>query len=106
MIRLATEGDLPRIVDVYNAAIPGRLATADTDPVSVDQRLAWCRAHGPRRPIWVEEREGTVEGWASLTDFYGRPAYGATAELSIYVAAEAQRRGIARGLLAHVVAAA
>lgn len=106
MIRLARAGDLPRIVDIYNASIPGRLATADTEPVTVEQRRPWFDAHGPRRPIWVDERDGVVAGWVSLGDFYGRPAYGATAELSIYVAAEWQRRGVARALVAHAVAEA
>jgi L-amino acid N-acyltransferase YncA len=106
MIRLAAEGDLPRIVAIYNASIPGRLATADTEPVSVEERRPWFEKHGPRRPIWVDERGGEVAGWASLSDFYGRPAYGATAELSIYVAPEAQRRGVARALVAHAIAAA
>jgi phosphinothricin acetyltransferase len=104
MIRLATDGDLPRIVEIYNASIPGRLATADTAPVTVEQRQPWFRAHGPRRPIWVLEREGTVVGWASLTDFYGRPAYAATAEVSVYVAPEAHRHGVARALMDHVMA--
>jgi len=106
MIRLATQDDLPRIVEMYNASIPGRLATADTEPVTLEQRRAWFRAHGPRRPIWVEQQEGRTVGWISLTDFYGRPAYGATAEISVYVAPEAHRRGVARRLLQHVLAAA
>jgi L-amino acid N-acyltransferase YncA len=106
MIRLARAHDLPRLVEIYNASIPGRLATADTDPVTVDQRRAWFEAHGARRPIWVDERDGAVAGWASLGDFYGRPAYAATAELSIYVAPEARRRGSARTLLGHVLASA
>ena len=106
MIRLATDTDLARVVAIYNASVPGRLATADTEPVTVEARRAWFEKHGPRRPIWVDEREGQVVGWASLSDFYGRPAYAATAELSIYVAPEAQRRGVARALVAHAVAAA
>ena len=105
MIRLATAGDLPRVIEIYNSSIPGRLATADTAPVTVEQRQTWFRAHGPRRPIWVDEREGRLDGWLSLTDFYGRPAYAATAELSVYVAPEAHRRGVGRGLVEHAIAA-
>jgi phosphinothricin acetyltransferase len=105
MIRPATLSDLPRIVDIYNTSIPGRLATADTEPVTVEDRRPWFEKHGPRRPIWVAEQD-VVLGWASLTDFYGRPAYGATAELSIYVAPETQRRGVARALVAHAIAQA
>ena len=43
MIRNAVDGDLERIVEIYNAAIPGRLATADTAPVSVEARRGWFR---------------------------------------------------------------
>jgi phosphinothricin acetyltransferase len=106
MIRLATRADLPAIVDAYNASIPGRLATADTEPVTVESRAAWFEAHGPRRPLWVDERDGEVAGWVSLTSFYGRPAYDATAELSIYVAPAWHRRGVASSLVAHAIAAA
>ena len=106
MIRLAHAGDLPRIVDIYNASVPGRLATADTAPVTVEQRRPWFESHGPRRPLWVDERDGVVAGWVSLGDFYGRPAYAATAEISIYVAPECRRRGVARALVAHAVAQA
>ena len=106
MIRLAVPGDLPRVVAIYNASIAGRLSTADTEPVTVEERQPWFAAHGARRPLWVEEREGEVLGWVSLSSFYGRPAYGATAELSVYVAPEAQRRGLARALVAHAIAEA
>ncbi len=106
MIRLASRGDLAAIVDIYNASIPGRLATADTEPVPVEARVPWFEAHGATRPLWVDERDGAIAGWASLSSFYGRPAYGATAELSIYVAPGWQRRGVAGGLVAHAIAAA
>ena len=39
-------------------------------------------------------------GWCSLRDFYGRPAYAATAEIGIYIDAAARRRGVGRTLLA------
>jgi phosphinothricin acetyltransferase len=103
VIRTATPDDLPRIVAIYNASIPGRLATADTDPVTVEARRDWFAAHGPRRPVWVEERDGEIDGWVSLGDFYGRPAYAPTAELSVYVAPERQRQGVASRLVAHAL---
>jgi phosphinothricin acetyltransferase len=106
-VRDAREADLPRIVAIYNEAIPGRQATADTEPVSVDDRLEWFRAHAPaRRPLWVAERDGVLVGWLSFQDFYGRPAYGATAELSVYVSGAARRGGVGRHLLARAIARA
>jgi len=108
-IRVAQTADLPEIVAIYNAAIPGRMATADTEPVTVAQREPWFREFDPaRRPLWVhcDGAPGPVLGWLSLRSFYGRPAYHATVETAVYVAPDAQRRGLARGLLAHAIAAA
>jgi phosphinothricin acetyltransferase len=99
-VRDAREADLARIVEIYNEAIPGRRATADTEPVAVASRVPWFREHSAgRRPLWVAERGGAIVGWLSFQDFYGRPAYGATAELSVYVSGAAQRAGVARQLL-------
>jgi phosphinothricin acetyltransferase len=104
LIRLAREADLPAIVAIYNGAIPGRLATADTEPVTLESRRSWFREHTPeRRPLWVAEVDGDVVGWLGLQSFYGRPAYAGTAEVSVYVAADGRRRGIGRALLAHAV---
>ena len=104
LLRDARETDLARIVAIYNEAIPGRQATADTEPVSVASRLPWFAEHSPaRRPLWVAEREGVVVGWLSFQSFYGRPAYGATAEVSVYVSPGAQRSGVGRLLLARAI---
>ena len=100
MIRDARESDLDEIVRIYNAAIPGRLATADTEPVSVEARRAWFRDRDfTRHPIWVAEHDGHVAAWLSFGKFYGRPAYAATAEVSIYVDPSAHRTGLARRLM-------
>ena len=107
MIRHATMQDLPAIVAIYNAAIPGRMATADLVPVTVASRRAWFRTHSAdRRPIWVDERDGAVAGWLSLGVFYPRAAWDPTAEVSVYVDPGCQRKGIAAGLLRHAVAMA
>jgi phosphinothricin acetyltransferase len=106
-VRDATEGDLPAIVDIYNAAIPGRTATADTEPVTVEGRREWFAKHDPgRRPLWVAEMGGEVVAWIGLSSFYGgRPAYDATAEVSMYVAPAHQARGLGRELMRRMIAA-
>ena len=104
-IRNATEADLPAIVAIYNASIPGRLATADTEPISVESRQEWFRRFTPgRRPLWVMDEGGVAVGWLCFNSFYeGRPAYNATAEISVYVSSEHQKQGIGRALLAEAV---
>jgi L-amino acid N-acyltransferase YncA len=103
--RDAAPADLPAIVAIYNATIPGRGVTADLDPVTVDSRTDWFRAHDPeRRPLWVIESEGRIVGWLSFADFYGRPAYAATAELSIYLDASVRGRGTGRDALERAIA--
>ena len=107
MIRIATEADLPAIVAIYNAAVPGRMATADTEPVSVDSRREWFEAHTlDRHPLWVDDRGGEVAGWLSLGRFYNRPAWDITAEVSVYVAPAHQQQGVAAALLETAIAAA
>ena len=109
MIRDASEQDLDAIVAIYNAAVPGRLATADTEPVSVESRRPWFRDRAwERHPLWVyqDDADGRIIGWLSFGKFYGRPAYAATAEVSIYVDPTAQRRGVATDLLRQAIARA
>ena len=105
ILRLATPADLPGIVEIYNSTVPSRMVTADTEPVSVASRQAWFDAHQPeRRPLWVcEDAEGRMAGWLSYSDFYGRPAYGATAELSIYLHADRRGQGLGRYLLEQAI---
>jgi len=107
MIRNADLADLPAIVDIYNAAIPGRLATADTEPVSVESRREWFHNRDfSRHPIWVYEsgtEQSPLGGWLSFKPFYGRPAYAATAEVSIYVQQNSMRAGVATHLMEHAI---
>jgi L-amino acid N-acyltransferase YncA len=108
-IRHAQHSDLDDIVAIYNAAIPGRMATADTEPVTVASREGWFREFDPaRRPLWVLAAEdgASIQGWLSLRSFYGRPAYASTVEVGVYVDPAARGRGIARSLLGHALGSA
>lgn len=103
-IRLATTGDLPAIVAIYNATIPSRASTADLAPVSVASRRPWLARHDPdRRPCWVLDDGGDVLGWLSLENYKDRAAYSITAEVSVYVDAAQRRKGYARELLDHAI---
>ncbi len=103
-IRDATSADLPAIVAIYNAAIPGRTATGDLEPISVESRHGWFNEHSSsKRPLWVVEREDEIRGWLSFQSFIGRPAYHATAEISIYVNPRWQGNGYGRRLLTEAI---
>lgn len=104
-IRDAIEEDLTAIVNIYNSTISDRIATADTEPVTVESRLSWLQNRDFRyRPVWVVETDKLIVGWLSFNNFYGRPAYSHTAEISIYVAANYRRRGVASQLLDRAIA--
>lgn len=104
MIRDARETDLETIVRIYNAAIPGRLATADTELVSTESRRSWLRDRDwAHHPLWVMEEGGRVVAWLSFGKFYGRPAYAATAEISLYVDPAFHRRGAATQLMERAI---
>ena len=105
-IRNATLDDLPAIVAIYNGSIPGRCATADTRPISVESRRKWFENHGPTRPLLVAEESGQVAGYLSFRNFYGRPAYHITAELAVYVHPDHHRRGMGGQLLEKAIATA
>lgn len=109
--RLATLADLPTIVAIYNSTVASREVTADTEPVSVESRLHWFNEHAPeRRPLWVIEAAGddsaspAVLGWISYSNFYGRPAYAGTAEVSIYIDAAWRGKGVGRYCLEQAIA--
>jgi len=102
--RIARFDDLPAIVAIYNSTVPSRQVTADTEPIAVESRHAWFHDHAPdRRPLWVAERDGEVAGWMSFSNFYGRPAYSGTAELSIYIAESARGQGLGQYFLAEAI---
>ncbi|MCW2997802.1 MAG: phosphinothricin acetyltransferase [Solirubrobacterales bacterium] len=105
-IRLAVPDDLKTVVAIYNQTIPGRVATAQLQPVTVDERRDWFAGHTPdRRPMWVAEDSGGVVAWVGLTDFHARAAYAATAQISIYLDEAMRGRGLGGRLLDHAIRA-
>jgi phosphinothricin acetyltransferase len=107
-IRDAQKTDLPQIVEIYNSTIASRMVTADTMPVTVESREEWFNEHNPgKRPLWViENPSGEIIGWVSFQSFYGRPAYDATVEISIYLHETQRGKGLGKQLLQYCIDAA
>lgn len=105
MIRTATIDDLSSIVAIYNEAVEQRFATADLEPVTVEQRSAWFHEHDPASlPVYVAERERIPVGWCSLSAYRpGRAALRRTAEISYYVSTAARGRGVGTALVQHAI---
>lgn len=106
-IRDAVESDLPAIIKIYNAAVATRVATAQLEQVTLDERRNWLKEHSPdRHPFWVLEIDRKIAGWLTLKPFLPRCAYRGTAEVSVYVDEKCWRRGVGRTLLGEAIARA
>lgn len=103
-IRDANQEDLVRIVEIYNSTIQSRMVTADIEMVEIESRLDWFLNHtSDKRPLWVMEDDGTIIGWLSFQDFYGRPAYQATAEISIYMDLSYRKKRVGAHFLEYAI---
>jgi L-amino acid N-acyltransferase YncA len=102
-IRRAEPGDLGAITEIYNEAVLTTDASFDTEPKTEDEQGTWFMKHGPKHPIIVAEMDGTVTGWASLSEWSDRRAYADTAEISLYVKEEHRGKGTGRRLLETII---
>ena len=103
-IRPATESDLRSITDIYGHAVRTGTASYEYDPPSQSEmtnRFNALKASG--FPYLVAEANGAVIGYAYAGPFRTRPAYRFMVEDSIYLAPEAQGRGIGKLLLRQLV---
>ena len=98
VIRDATETDLPAIVEIYNAAIASRISTAQLEPVTVEGRREWFRAHSPS--AISDLGRGTGRRNRRLAQFsanFSRVALiAAPSKISVYVSEQFRRRGVAQ----------
>lgn len=98
-IRPLAAGDWLTVERIYAEGIATGNATFETSTPSWEE---WDAAH-LQEPRLVVEAGGRVVAWAALSPVSRRAAYAGVAEVSIYVAGEAQRRGIGARLLRALV---
>jgi len=94
--RNANLQDLERIVEIYNSTISSRMVTADIEPVSVEAEYDGFVNTLPINALYGSSKTKNREiiGWVSFQSFYGRPAYDATIELSIYLEVSHRSKGL------------
>ena len=81
MIRKAQLEDLEQLKIIYNDAVLHTVATFDTEVKDDENRLAWFYDHEPSPYIiFVEERNGQICGYASLSRYHDRKAFDRTGE--------------------------
>jgi L-amino acid N-acyltransferase YncA len=95
-----TPADWPAVRSIYEAGIASGDSTFETAAPTWE---AWDVAHRPDCRLVATGADGSVLGWAALTPYSGRCVYEGVADLSIYVAPEAQGRGIGRALLDELI---
>ena len=99
-IRPSTDQDLPAITAIYAHHVLNGTGTFETTPPT-EAEMAARRADvlGKGLPWLVVEDAGEVLGYAYCQWFKPRPAYRFSAEDSIYLAPQAQGRGLGKTLL-------
>ena len=104
-IRIAKLEDLKMIVHIYNQAISAGQLTADTMPVTIEDRKQWFEEHSPGKyPILIEERDELIIGYLTISAYRpGRAALRHTAEVSYFVDFDFHRQGVASRLLKHAI---
>jgi phosphinothricin acetyltransferase len=106
-IRNSTPGDLPTITRIYEHAVRHGTASFELEPPDAAEMLRRQRALlDGGYPYLVAEDDGRVTGYAYAGPFRPRLAYRHTVEDSVYVSADAHRRGTGRLLLQALIARA
>lgn len=100
IIRTATAADMAAITGIYRPAVLEGTASFELEPPDEPEMLRRFKAIAEGGyPYFVAELDGRIVGYAYANAYRTRPGYRFTVEDSIYIAPEAQGRGIGRVLL-------
>lgn len=104
VVRPATERDMAAVAAIYRHAVLYGTATFELEPPDEAEMLGRFQAiTGQGYPYVLAEVDGRVVGYAYAAAYRTRPAYRFSVEDSIYLAPEAQGKGVGRALLTELI---
>jgi len=107
IFRHATHDDLPRLNEIYNHYILHTPITFDVEPKTLSQRAEWLAQFSTtgRHQCFVATENNVLQGWACSGPYRPKAAYQTSVEFSVYLAPEAQGRGLGRTLYGTLLSA-
>lgn len=98
-IRPASENDLESICSIFNHAILHTTAVYHYEPYTLAMMQQWFQLKQEQNyPVIVALQNNKVAGFASYGTFRPYSAYQFTAEISVYIDPDYQKKGIAKML--------
>lgn len=98
MIRIATERDAERLLEIYAYYVENTAITFEYTVPSVEEFRSRIRHTLSRYPYLVSEHDGVIVGYAYAGAFHERKAYDWAVETTVYVAKDARKRGYGKEL--------
>lgn len=100
LIRDAADSDLVAMAAIYGHHVRHGTGTfEEAPPTPADMAARWRTVVGEGMPWLVAEADGRTLGYAYARPYHARSAWRYTLESSVYVAADAARRGAGRALM-------
>jgi L-amino acid N-acyltransferase YncA len=100
-LRLARTSDADAIASIYRPYVEASRISFEEEAPDASEIAA--RMRSPHHPWLIAENDSRVLGYASSSPYHRRPAYRWTVETSVYLAPEAQGRGLGRQLLSTLI---
>lgn len=104
VIRLAATADAADILQIYRPIVRNTHISFERSAPPVEEIAARIAKTLKQYPWLVCEIEGRLAGYAYASAFRARPAYQWTAETTVYIDTDFQRRGFSRALYRSLLA--
>ena len=97
-IRSATAADAPAILSIYAPIVRDTIISFETEVPTVQEMADRIATTLKTHPYLVAEVDGSVTGYAYASQHRARSAYKWSVDVTVYVASERRRSGVARAL--------